>query len=321
MNLLPFFILILLMVTPVFSHANTKIVAIYGDSDHVAPKERETDIRVVLVSDTHNVEIPLELFPSGDLLLHAGDHTVDGTKAQMQAAASWLKALATRYTHGCVTVGGNHDGSLDTQSVTNVLRVSTNDLERARVLAGFSEDEITNGAPQQLFSGARIRLLNHEAVTVAGLRIFGSPYVPLSPGSYRYASGDPRRYLGFHREGEALQKLYAEIPRDCHILMTHAPARGLLDKSLQYGGQPRAQPIEIGAPELRAWLETCYHECPALHVFGHEHDSRGVLKSSNFSTVFCNAAAVNGDRSVLHDGGHYHMKPDFRATVFDFRLE
>jgi hypothetical protein len=56
------------------------VVAVYGDADaDVLPKQEQTDVRLVLVSDTHSVDPASALFPDGDLLLHAGDHTVAGT--------------------------------------------------------------------------------------------------------------------------------------------------------------------------------------------------------------------------------------------------
>ncbi len=73
-------------------------------------------VGAVIVSDTHNVPIPVALFPPGDLLIHAGDHTRSGLPSELAGAAAWLRSLAARYTHGVVTIGGNHDRPLDTET-------------------------------------------------------------------------------------------------------------------------------------------------------------------------------------------------------------
>ncbi|QSS66986.1 phosphoric ester hydrolase [Histoplasma capsulatum] len=66
-------------------------------------------IRVVCISDTHDYHLPS--VPDGDLLIHAGDLTNSGTRADIQLAVDWLKTLPHAHK---VVVAGNHDGWLDT---------------------------------------------------------------------------------------------------------------------------------------------------------------------------------------------------------------
>lgn len=270
------------------------IVAIFGDDCDVLPKQMPSDVRVVLVSDTHNVEICSSLFPPGDLLLHAGDHTCNGTKDELYSASKWLEKVAALYPYGCLTVGGNHDLPLDVDTYEQC-------EDWDHTLAFSSTEHVT--------------LLQHQVITVGGLVIFGSPFVSLTPSRLKKPQGDPARYYGFNREESTLATLYSKIPPNVDILMTHSPPQGLLDASLQYGGELREAPISIGSKSLREWIDAAPAR-PALHVFGHEHDSRGLLVDSVLGCVFCNAAAVNGDRKV----GSYELKPKFRATVVDFRL-
>jgi len=65
-------------------------------------------LRLVIVSDTHNVDLPISLCPEGDLLIHAGDHTKNGLFSELTDAATWLRSLAARYTYGVVSIAGNH---------------------------------------------------------------------------------------------------------------------------------------------------------------------------------------------------------------------
>jgi Icc-related predicted phosphoesterase len=283
---------------------SARVVAHYRDEqvDALPPKQEVTDVRLVVVSDTHNCDPPVDAFPAGDLLLHAGDHTRSGTRDELRAASEWLKSVATRYRHGCVTIGGNHDMLLDRESCL------------ASGEAAFNKDEVRK------WCGCDVTLLRHEAVTVAGVTIFGSPYVPLTPSKQSMDAADPRRRLGFNRDEEELDALYSRIPEHCVVLLTHSPPRGLLDTSTHYGGAKRDVPVAIGSTALRDWWErrSASKGGPVLHVFGHEHDARGVAEQ--FGCLFCNAAAVDGDRSLLRQGHDYSLKKGFRPNVVDLRL-
>jgi hypothetical protein len=74
------------------------------------PPRNKPPIRVVCLSDTHNLTLPSEAVPSGDLLIHCGDLTVDGTVAEIQRQVDWLRALGGEkgFRHR-VVIGGNHD--------------------------------------------------------------------------------------------------------------------------------------------------------------------------------------------------------------------
>jgi predicted phosphohydrolase len=49
-------------------------------------------LRIVCVSDTHNDNAAPKI-PPGDILIHAGDMTDDGTIAELQTALSWISSL------------------------------------------------------------------------------------------------------------------------------------------------------------------------------------------------------------------------------------
>src|SRR4030095_3431525 len=65
-------------------------------------------IRIVCISDTHTFR--LASVPAGDLLIHCGDMTNDGTRKDIQATIDWLKTLPHAEK---VVIAGNHDGWLD----------------------------------------------------------------------------------------------------------------------------------------------------------------------------------------------------------------
>ncbi|MEZ4410047.1 MAG: metallophosphoesterase family protein [Polyangiales bacterium] len=276
-------------------------------------------VRLVIVSDTHNVDIPLSLFPAGDLLIHAGDHTTTGLASELAGAAAWLRSLAARFTHGVVTVAGNHDRPLDVETWLQAAPHSQPDepWTHASMNAGlrlFDDGPVSEGRPGSM------RLLQHSATEVAGLKLFGSPYVGLTPRRQAMERDDPRRHEGFLRDHARLTELYAEIPAGLDVLITHGPPLGVLDASVQYGGVPREAPISIGSAALRDRLRGMPPaDRPRLHVFGHEHDARGLVCDHELGMVFVNAVAVNGDQGILRQGGSYVMKEGFRPFVVDIK--
>jgi predicted phosphohydrolase len=101
-------------------------------------------MRIVCLSDTHDLHRELQV-PDGDLLLHAGDATMKGTPAQIEAFDRWLGTLPHPHK---VLIAGNHDWA----------------FERTPALA------------RGLIRNARY--LEDEETAVGGLRIWGSPWQP-----------------------------------------------------------------------------------------------------------------------------------------------
>ena len=77
---------------------------------HFPPPDKQP-IRVVCISDTHTLEW-IDV-PDGDLLIHAGDLTNDGSVRDIQRAIDWLKTLPHRHK---VVIAGNHDSYFDIRS-------------------------------------------------------------------------------------------------------------------------------------------------------------------------------------------------------------
>ncbi|KAK4123557.1 Metallo-dependent phosphatase [Parathielavia appendiculata] len=71
------------------------------------PTSRPDAIRVVCVSDTHNKQPEL---PTGDILIHAGDLTENGSFDEVQAGLTWLSSQPHPFKF---LIAGNHDVLLD----------------------------------------------------------------------------------------------------------------------------------------------------------------------------------------------------------------
>lgn len=127
----------------------------------------------------------------------------------------------------------------------------------------FLESDLSK---RSLLSNATV--LIDEGLTVMGLTIWGSPITPLYGGAFGRSSPVDRA------------RLYATIPDDVNILVTHGPPYGVLDRS---PGMLR----HSGCPELR---EAVTQLKPQLHLFGHVHGAHGMTSVDD--TLFVNAALL-----------------------------
>jgi hypothetical protein len=108
--------------------------------------------------------------------------------------------------------------------------------------------------------------LEDESAIVAGVKIYGSPWQPYFGG------------WAFNlRRGEPLAAMWAKIPDNTDILVTHSPPEGILDRNRW--GEP------CGCRDLLARVREVQ---PRLHIFGHIHEAAG--QSHDAGTTFVNAA-------------------------------
>jgi Icc-related predicted phosphoesterase len=199
-------------------------------------------VRFVCISDTHGHHRELDL-PAGDVLLHAGDMTQHGLRSEIEDFNAWLGEVAPRYKH-VIVIGGNHDLSLAA------------DLAET----GGKEPLLTNCV-----------LLNHQSISVMGVKIFGSPVEPRIG----------RKYIAFvHNEAE-LEEAWQQVPGDTDIILSHAPPRGHGDRmwGLKHAG-------------CEALLRACERVKPRAVVFGHIHAGYGVTRMNDDETVCINAASM-----------------------------
>jgi Icc-related predicted phosphoesterase len=76
------------------------------------------------------------------------------------------------------------------------------------------------------------------------------------------------------------KSLYAQIPREIDVLISHGPPFGILDTEHRFGQHD-------GCREL---LKTVNRLRPKLHVFGHIHGACGVFETDH--TTFVNASRL-----------------------------
>jgi len=102
--------------------------------------------RIVFISDTHNCNEQIAV-PDGDILIHAGDATINGTAQELIEFVQWFSNQPHRHK---VFVAGNHDWLFET------------DNRYARLLLADSN----------------ITYLQDTSTEIDGIRIYGSPWQP-----------------------------------------------------------------------------------------------------------------------------------------------
>jgi len=178
----------------------------------------------------------------GDILVFAGDiqknHFDYG-----EGFLYWLNELP--YTHKVITFG-NHDGNW--ADITTLAK---------------SYNSVT--------------ILNHDAIVIDGIKIFGSPY------------SLPFREWWFMKTEQELRELYRQIPDDVNILITHGAAFGILDEAI--GGRA------TGSTSLLKRIA----ELKKLkyHISGHIHENFGKLKVGRVTHI--NASILDERYRVVND--------------------
>ncbi|KAF1985544.1 Metallo-dependent phosphatase [Aulographum hederae CBS 113979] len=202
-------------------------------------------VKIVCISDTHGSEPPL---PEGDVLIHAGDLTENGSFDEIQAQLTWLSSQPHRHK---LVIAGNHDVLLDPDFLSRHPERRYGDSRTA--------DDLEWGSVKYLQDAAITLTFPKPADADSSnsmprkLKIFGSPHTPLyGTSAFQY----PRS-----------ENIWPSIipADDIDILVTHGPPRLYLDSA---GAQ------KAGCAFLTREVARLR---PRLMVFGHIHAGYGQL--------------------------------------------
>ncbi len=103
-------------------------------------------MKIICISDTHG-EHELVRLPEGDVLVHAGDITAHGSRADFVAFVEWFSAQPHKHK---IFIGGNHDTFLENEP-----------------------DEVIS-----LSKACGVHYLNDSGVDIEGTKFWGSPITP-----------------------------------------------------------------------------------------------------------------------------------------------
>lgn len=205
---------------------------------------------MVCVSDTHN---NFPILPAGDVLIHAGDLTENGSFAEVQAGLTWLSSQPFQHK---LFIAGNHDVLLDEDFLNQYPERRYGQEKTAADLDWGSVKYLRDSCVtlDVTLQGGGLRHESHKESTSRRMTVFGSPWTPkYGISAFQYPPEDADHW-------SSKFKVLRERP---DIIVTHGPPKYHLDARDFYRAGCPYLGIEIA--ELR----------PKLHVFGHIHVGHG----------------------------------------------
>lgn len=208
-------------------------------------------MRIIHISDTHSKHHLINWtsdLSNADMIIHSGDFTNVGEEKDLISFFDWFSKLPCKYK---VCIAGNHDKSLDEKFWYDKALLHDGHRNKIKGCEVWAPEIIKNfnAVENQYY-------LNHEAVTIEGIKIFGSPW----------SAAFHADYWAFNalKNGIIAQKLYDQIPDDTGILITHGPSFGNLDRTMTG--------INCGDEIL---LEKILKIKPKFCLTGHIHEEYG----------------------------------------------
>lgn len=180
------------------------------------------------------------VLPKGHLLVCAGDLTSTGTEREIKTMVEWLSSQADSFPAGVIFIAGNHDF--------------------------LFQDEPK--LAYAMLTHPKLHYLENSGMHLGNLNFWGSPY---TPRFYDWA---------FMKHDAVLANMWSQIPRGTDILITHGPARGILDTNKR-GDHCGSWSLADVLPRISI----------KYHIFGHIHESNGFKEMGHYTAV--NAAIMD----------------------------
>lgn len=189
-------------------------------------------MKIVAISDTHQLHEEV-IVPEGDILMHCGDFTNQGTTAALTSFLTWFAAHPHEHK---VFIAGNHEVGFSAGPTRH---------KKMAIINEFIEK-----TPGLVY-------LENSGTVINGLKFYGSPVTPwFMDWEWNY----PR--------GAAIATFWKKIPDDTQVLMTHGPGHGILDLVEQAFGRDPHQGCEELAVRVKELKELKLHVCGHLHMQG-----------------------------------------------------
>jgi len=222
-------------------------------------------MKIAFISDTHckHAEIDSQLRGKGiDILIHSGDGSNHKERVFNNNELRDCLAWMESFSNikHKIYVPGNHDTSLESGLVR--------------------KDDFKS-----------INILINESLEIIGekiIKIYGSPITPSFGTGWAY-----------NCKRNKIDKYWNMIPNDTNILVTHGPAKGILDKTEDFDRKI----VNVGC---KALFNKIMEVQPMYHAFGHLHDEYGFLNhgtktlGEKCKTTFINSSIVNLKHRVVN---------------------
>ncbi|KAI1613138.1 serine/threonine protein phosphatase [Exophiala viscosa] len=291
--------------------------------------KRTIKTRILILSDTHaavpgssNSKIPFhQPLPWADVLLHAGDLTLNGSLTQHQNAIDLIHSVDAPLK---IVIPGNHDVTLDREYYSQY----PTDHGPTSVYSDDQLDEI-----RQMYDSPTAReegiyyveegIQKFRLENGARLNVYASAYQPeffnwafgykRSTDRYNSQPGTKNPVPDHHAPARHGNGDAAKEP-EIDIMLTHGPPQGILDLT--------SANESVGCQHLRRAVERCLAR---LHCFGHIHESWGaIVKRWDGMSTKKTWKGVNEQRDNSDRGGFntdkrnpnmYYQDLSFRTRV------
>jgi len=217
------------------------------------------------ISDTHTYHGLLDIPKDVDMVIHSGDCSNPQEIVKSHSEIlDFINWFSMLPIKYKVFVAGNHDVAIERNWITR---------------DHFIEKDIV--------------YLQNESITLDGVNIWGSPYTP------SFGSG-----WAFNRKRDKLHDLWATIPDDTNIVISHGPPMGILDLSYSAYGN------KLENCGCTAFKKRILQLQPELCLFGHIHNcedliNAGTTKLSAYKTIYSNGSVVtDGKFGKLSSNGN-----------------
>lgn len=213
--------------------------------------------KLIVISDTHGKHAYMRNIPDGDFLIHCGDFTNIGEKAQVIDFIEWFVSQPHQHK---IFIAGNHDRSFDRK-----YDASPNDTLWFKHTLNYAKE-------------CGLHYLENNDVTIDGIKFWGSPLTP-SFNDHFWAFNKNR--------GEGIKRYWDSIPEYTDVVITHGPPAHKLDWCTSGD--------RVGCEDLEKRIDRIK---PRFHLFGHIHESHGILEESD--TTFVNASCVDERYNLIN---------------------
>lgn len=236
-------------------------------------------MKIVHISDTHGKAFHEKLeIPECDVLVHTGDF--GEWKTNLQELTEFLIWFEMQPARKKIFIAGNHDVIMDEKWAD-----SREDYV-ARMLANQKHRDA-----KLLIDQYKVVYLDNSEYVFEGIKFWGSPYSPSFGHDW-----------GFNADrGIDISKIWAKIPTDVNVLLTHTPVYGMLDSILDKYLREGETDIHKGCEDLLAVIRKRLFSLK-LHCCGHIHDDIGVIQgkiSNSRRVMFSNQCVITNDATQL----------------------